>query len=306
MKKILCPGEALIDLFGVEGKPLVDTIKFEKKAGGAPANAAGAMAKFGVASYFAGSVGNDPYGHFLKREMDKYHIDTTYLQLLDQHFTSFAHVSIDETGERDFIFNRGADAQFTLQDIDLEKFDGFHFASATAFLGNHLNEAYDQILEYASNHNKFISFDANYRDALFGSNQEVFIQKCKMYIEKAHLIKLSEEELLLISGITDVTEAGTSLSLTTAGYIVVTLGSEGSILFYNGKHVHIPTIKVDKVIDTTGAGDAFIGCLVAQAINVTQLNCETLIPLIATASKVGALTTAKIGALESIPDQSCI
>lgn len=301
MKKILCPGEALIDLFGVEGKPLKDTTMFEKKAGGAPANAAGAIAKFGVESYFLGTVGNDPYGHFLQQEMNKYKINTNYMQISDEYFTTFAHVSIDANGERDFIFNRGADAKLKIDDLQLDTFDGFHFASATAFLGDDLNKAYDQILQYAHQEKKFISFDANYRDALFEDNKQMFVEKCLEYIKLASIIKLSEEELQLIAGEQDLIIAGTKLAATTNGYLVVTLGSEGSILFDKNGYKQIESIKVDKVVDTTGAGDAFIGSLVAQAIQANELDKEAIIDMIRVASKVGAITTTKIGALSSIP-----
>ncbi len=199
MTKILCPGEALIDLFGTERKNLVDATTFEKKAGGAPANAAGAMIKFGIDAYFLGTVGNDPFGSFLITELEKYNINTKYIQRSNSEFTTFAFVSIDQNGERDFVFNRGADAKLDLTNIDLSQFDGFHFASATAFLGDQLNQSYDQILEYAVANHKFISFDANYRDALFDDKQPLFIEKSLEYIAKANLIKLSLEELQLIT-----------------------------------------------------------------------------------------------------------
>lgn len=81
MKKILCPGEALIDLFGVESKSLKECTIFEKKAGGAPANAAYMMKQYGVESYFAGTVGNDPFGHFLKDHLVDIGINTKYMQM---------------------------------------------------------------------------------------------------------------------------------------------------------------------------------------------------------------------------------
>lgn len=297
MKKILCPGEALIDLFGVERKPIKDTIKFEKKAGGAPANAASVMTIFGIDAYFCGTVGDDPFGYFLKDKLDEYKINTKYMKFSKEAFTSFAYVSIDEDGERDFIFNRGADKQLDISDVDLSTFDGFHFASATAFLGDELNRSYDKILEFAKDNNKFISFDANYRDALFKNDQKKYVDKCLEYIKYATISKLSEEELALVSKSDDLLVGGSNLSKLTQGIIVVTLGSSGSIVFQHGEHKRFSTERVDEVVDTTGAGDAFIGGLVAQLLMLENSSLDTIDTPITVASKLGALATMNVGAL---------
>lgn len=139
------------------------------------------MKQHGVESYFAGTVGNDPFGSFLKDYLNEVGINTKYMQMTSELFTTFAYVSIDESGERDFIFNRGADSKLDLSNINLTEFDGFHFSSATAFLGEELNRAYDTILVYAVANNKFISFDANYRDPLIVDEQD-FITKCNQYM----------------------------------------------------------------------------------------------------------------------------
>lgn len=217
MKKILCPGEALIDLFGVETKSLTEYTTFEKSRG-APVNAAYMMKQYGVESYFAGTVGNNPFGSFLKDYLNEVGINTKYMQMTSELFTTFAYVSIDESGERDFIFNRGADSKLDLSNIDLTEFDGFHFSSATAFLGEELNRAYYTILVYAVANNKFISFDANYRDPLIGDEQD-FITKCNQYMQVAEIVKLSEEELYLIVDNSDLEQAGKQISNTMNGYL---------------------------------------------------------------------------------------
>ncbi len=302
MKKILCPGEALIDFVAVEA----DCTDFIKKAGGAPANAAGAMRKFGVQSYFAGSVGQDPFGQFLSQEMTKYGINIEYLQELSNELTSFVYVSIDESGERDFVFNRGADQNFTIELPKIGEFAGIHFASATAFLGGELEKTYYNLLEWAKENNLLISFDANYREALFGDKQERFINACQEFIAKSNIVKLSEEEACLISGINDLNQAAWEISKLGCDYLIITLGAKGSLLTYKSKQLVIDSIKLEQVVDTTGAGDAFIGALVAQAINDQNLSFETMKEYIEVANKIGALTTTKYGALASIPSLEAV
>lgn len=301
MKRILCPGEALIDFVAVEQNQLIDSETFIKKAGGAPANAAGAMAKLGVESAFIGTVGNDPFGHFLKREMDKHQIDTSNVQMDDDNFTTFAYVSIDQDGERDFIFNRGADAKLTIDHSIIEKYDGVHFASATAFLGDTLEASYFELLNLAKEQNKLISFDANYRDALFSGKEKIFIKKCKDFISQANIVKLSEEEAHLISGKEDLDEAINIITALGCDYLIVTLGAAGARLVTRESDEIIPSIKVDNVVDTTGAGDAFIGAVVASAIKEEALDFKKMKAIIKLANKVGAITITNYGALESIP-----
>lgn len=299
MYKILCPGEALID-FVSTGEPSLELAKqFEKKAGGAPANAAAAMSKLGVYSYFVGSVGNDPFGKFLKNSMELNDINTRLVQEVPE-FTTFAYVSLDHNGERDFIFNRGADKYCSYEKNKYIDFDGYHFASATAFLGGELEETYLKLLNLALENKKLITFDPNYREALFSDKLTKFINSSKFFVSKSHIVKVSEEEALLISGESDVVKAGKSLIGLGCQYLLITLGKNGTMLFTQTDVAKIESIEVS-TIDTTGAGDAFIGTVVARAVKEKKLSFDKMKDIVFEANVVGALTTTNFGALESIP-----
>lgn len=173
MKKVLCPGEALIDFISMEtGKKLKETSGFIKKAGGAPANVAAAISKLGAEAYFCGTVGDDAFGEFLEETLTSNGINTELMFKLKKP-TTFAFVSLMDDGDRDFEFSRNADECLTFEMIKdkLEDFDLYHFGSATAFLGGDLKETYFKLKQYAKENNKLISFDANYRDSLFGNNK---------------------------------------------------------------------------------------------------------------------------------------
>ncbi|MFR8734772.1 MAG: PfkB family carbohydrate kinase, partial [Clostridium perfringens] len=77
MKKVICPGEALIDFISMDvSKSLKETSGFLKKAGGAPANVAAAISKLGAEAYFCGTVGNDAFGNFLEDTLKRNNINT--------------------------------------------------------------------------------------------------------------------------------------------------------------------------------------------------------------------------------------
>ena len=298
MKKVICPGEALIDFVSMDiGKTLKATDGFIKKAGGAPANVAAAISKLGAEAYFCGTVGDDAFGGFLEDTLNNNNINTELLFKIKNN-TTFAFVSLMENGERDFEFARDADECLTFDMISdrLEEFDLYHFGSATAFMGGNLKDTYFKLKEYAKSNNK-ISFDANYRESLFGNNKEEFIKCCKEFIVDSNIVKLSEEEAKLISGIEDIKEASQYIVNLGCENLMVTLGKEGTLLSNREKQILIKTKEV-KMKDATGAGDAFIGAVIAQILNEPGKSMEKIVEM---ANLVGGITTTKLGALESIP-----
>lgn len=299
MKKVICPGEALIDFVSMDiGKTLKATDGFIKKAGGAPANVAAAISKLGAEAYFCGTVGDYAFGGFLEDTLNNNNINTELLFKIKNN-TTFAFVSLMENGERDFEFARDADECLTFDMISdrLEEFDLYHFGSATAFMGGNLKDTYFKLKEYAKSNNKIISFDANYRESLFGNNKEEFIKCCKEFIVDSNIVKLSEEEAKLISGIEDIKEASQYIVNLGCENLMVTLGKEGTLLSNREKQILIKTKEV-KMKDATGAGDAFIGAVIAQILNEPGKSMEKIVEM---ANLVGGITTTKLGALESIP-----
>ena len=308
MAKVICPGEVLIDFISLEnGKKLVDVEKFQKKAGGAPANVATALVKLGASAEFVGAVGKDSFGRFLIETLNRYEVGTSQV-IEDEHLgTTIAYVSIDENGERDFEFMRGADGNISPQQIDFNAFKDckiIHLGSATALLGAQLYEVYQAFIEFSNQHDKFISFDPNYRDALYHDKQELFVKHCKEVIKHVDLIKVSEEEGQIITGESDHHQMIAALHDLGAKIVTLTLGKEGSLVSIENTH-KVESIAV-KMVDSTGAGDAFIGALLSQIANLEQPKVilkdeKMLVDFTKNANKVGALTTTKLGALDSIP-----
>ncbi|MEP2238750.1 MAG: carbohydrate kinase [Maribacter sp.] len=307
MKKVFCIGELLIDFVAEnQGKDLSKAKEFSKKAGGAPANVACAISKLGGDSLFVGAVGDDPFGTFLLRILENEKVDISFAQKCDT-FTTLAFVSIDEDGERDFVFSRGADKELTYDSSLKSNFENniIHFGAATALLGGALEETYNRYLFDGLTKNAFISFDPNYRVDLWKNKEDVFIRKCHAFIEKSHLCKFSLEEAQLLSGKDKLEDACQFFHEMGTQVIVVTLGSEGTLLSTKDFYKTIPSIKVTPK-DTTGAGDAFIGCLLQQLTEHSKIedvlvNEYLLSNMVSRANKAGAITTENFGAIQSLP-----
>lgn len=305
--RILCVGEALIDMICTDrGTSLAEGQHFLKKAGGAPANVAAAIAALGGAVDLAAKVGADPFGDHLVKVMESFGVGTQHMLKDAGHFTTFAFVSLMENGERDFYFNRGADGQLRPQDletIDLDHFAIVHFGSATAFLPGPLQAAYQGLLQKCLQRNLFISFDPNYRHLLFQANTQSFIDQSWHYLKSCHFFKVSDEEALMLTGTATVADAAQTLLQKTAAVFAITLGKEGTLLGLNGTAIRVPSIAVAPV-DTTGAGDAFTGAVLFQISKknrnqMRSLDATEWKQIVLNANKAGARTCEYMGAMEA-------
>ncbi|MDI9337405.1 MAG: carbohydrate kinase [Alphaproteobacteria bacterium] len=307
MKKIFCIGEALIDMMCTDRNvSLKEGVNFIKKCGGAPTNVSIALKALGGDIQLAAVVGNDPFGDFIFQTLEDFNLDTTYIFKHNDKFTTIAYVSLQANGERDFYFQRGADGFVRIrdiQDINFSKFDIFHFGSATAFLEADLYYTYLYLFNLAVKENKFICFDPNYRDLLFGNHKEHFITQSLAFIEKAHFVKLSEAEALLIAQKNSLDESIAYFIKITKATFVITLGKEGSILVFGGRNYKIPSVEV-QCIDSTGAGDAFVAAMLYQVQNLKSdikhdLDLKLWLQFVENANKIAAKSCEYLGAIEA-------
>ena len=307
MNKILCIGEALIDMICTDkGSALSDGDNFLKKPGGAPTNVAAAIAALGGDAWLAAKVGMDPFGKHLIDVMQHFGVSTKFVVEDKKHFTTFAFVSLLKNGERDFYFNRGADGELTRDEVDIIDLTDFpiaHFGSATAFLPGALQIAYQMLLQKALFRNLYISFDPNYRHLLFKDNKQSFIDQSWNFLSVCHFFKVSDEESLLLTGRNNVADAAADFIEKTNAVFAITLGKEGTLLGLNGSTTIIPSIPV-QAVDTTGAGDAFVGAVLYQLSNYTKAEIENIEiknwqKIITNANKAGARTCEYVGAMEA-------
>jgi fructokinase len=305
--KILCIGEALIDMICTDkGKSLSDGQNFLKKAGGAPTNVAAAIAALGGSVELAAKVGADPFGKHLIDVMQSFGVATKWVLQDEHYFTTFAFVSLMDNGERDFYFNRGADGQLSrkeVEHINLDEFSIVHFGSATGFLPGPLQAAYQGLMQKSLQKNIFISFDPNYRHLLFKTNKKSFVDQSWNFLNSCHFFKLSDEEAMLITGKLTIKDAASELLEKTNAVFAITLGREGTMLGFENSTEIIESISV-KPVDTTGAGDAFVGAVLYQLSDKTlgeiqSLTREQWTHIVYNANKAGARTCEYMGAMEA-------
>ena len=293
-------GEILVDIFeDNNGRHILP--------GGAPFNVASNATLYTPSVYFVGAVGNDENGKLLRKTAESKSFKYLNIKVLDNSFTSEAIVTLKD-GERDFRFNRdgGADYQLSLDDIDfslIKKGDIIHIGSLLLSYERGAKFYKDLVKKIRTLNDVKISFDINFRSDIFSSIEtakKVFIDALK----EADILKFSIDELYLLSEEKSLEKALEKLVNDTQ-IAVITLGSEGSIL-YKDRRIHkIASIPV-KSIDTTGAGDAFYSYFLASLINHPEfVNDDILIQkYLFRANIVGAIATLKKGAINVAPNES--
>ncbi|OZM58660.1 carbohydrate kinase [Lottiidibacillus patelloidae] len=310
MFDVVALGEILID-FTPHGNSKNGGHLFEQNPGGAPANVLAALSKQNYKTAFIGKVGQDEFGDFLKQTLDNSNIDSKALIMTKEANTTLAFVHLENNGERSFSFyrNPGADMMLRKDEINktiIEKTKIFHFGSIS-MTHEPVASATIAALKVAKENNVIISFDPNLRPALW-SNLEHAKKMIQTGLTYTDIVKVSEEELQFLTGTTDLSN-GTEKIIKEFDitFLCVTLGEKGCFYRYKGTEGSVNGFEVS-VKDTTGAGDAFLGGLLAQilscldeGIGLSELNESKLIDIVTFANAVGALSTTKMGAIPSMP-----
>lgn len=290
---ILSIGEILADMVGekVDG-----TLTFKSFCGGAPFNVAVNAKNAGASVGFLGRVGKDPIGKFLIDEAGKAKLDNLDIQIDEERNTTLAFVTLND-GERDFAFYRHDTADFNV-DIDSVDFGSYKDLKIVHLGSLMLSEENGKILaqkvvDKARAVGAKVSFDLNFRMDIYKDFNDA-LSAFKPFVDQADIIKFSDDELRDYTGLADVIKGIESIYRKDT-LVVVTLGSKGSLYYINGEYGTVETVKV-KPIDTTGAGDAFFGTLLANIEN-EKLTKESIEKALVKANKAGAETTQFLGAI---------
>ena len=307
MTDITAVGEILIDLTqsGVNelGIPV-----FAANPGGAPANLAVAAARLGASSAFIGKVGTDSFGTFLRNTLVENGVDVSGM-VTDLHSrTTLAVVALDKQGERTFSFyrNPSADVNLSVQEISEDQLKNtkfLHFGSVS-LTTDPARSATLYAAETAKKHGALISYDPNYRASLW-SDEETAIAMMKQPLPMVDILKVSDEELPLLTGTEDLEEGSAILAAYGIRLVLVTLGANGAYYRLGEKTGRVPGVKV-KVGDTNGAGDTFFGAALAQLSRYEKLEDvteEELKSIVTVSNKAAALTTSRHGAIPAMPSR---
>jgi len=264
------------------------------------------LSKLGGTGAFIGMVGDDQFGIFLKNTLEASHINVTGIVTTDEVATTLAFVHLNEKGDRSFSFyrNPGADIMLRPEQVKFDLIDRskiFHFGSLS-FTSEPSRSATKAALKYAREKGKIISFDPNWRSALW-KDEETAREQMTFGIKNADIVKLSDMELEFITGTKDKEEGTQAIRNMGVKVVLVTLGPAGCYYRFGDSVGRLDTYDTN-VVDTTGSGDAFTGAFLYEVSRQGTLNdksTQTIYEMIDKANAAGALCATKKGAIPAMP-----
>lgn len=305
MVDIVALGELLID-FTPAGKSAANNELFECNPGGSVANFAVSATKLGAKTSFIGQVGQDQFGRFLQQTLRDYDVDIRGLILTPDYMTTLAFVHLFPDGDRDFSFYRknGADAFLHAKDVDLSLIDeakALHFSSLS-LVNETCTEATWTAVQHAREKGAIVTYDPNWRPSLW-DNEDACKAGMQSGLPRADVVKVSEEELVYLTGLEDNIEAGKVVLAMGPRLVIETCGGEGSRYHCAKGSEAVPGFKV-KAVDATGAGDACFGAIVSgllrEEIDLDDIDTERLKEIMRFANAAAAMSVTGRGGMPSL------
>jgi fructokinase len=301
-------GELLVDMTATFE---FDGIKYLPNSGGAPANFLAMTEILGANTAFVGKVGDDYFGHKLVGTLEEIGIDTSFVLKDGKYPTTLAFVHLD-SGESSFSFyrNQTADVMLDESEIDysiLDETKAIYFGSL-AFTTNPIKNAVDKFIFLAKEKKVLVFFDPNYRPSLWKNKHEA-IKEIMTRLEFADILKLSEEELFLITESEDYKTALEEFDKYDISLILVTRGSNSTIYKYKDEVGEIATYKAN-MLDSTGAGDAFFGSVAQQILcadkDICDFSMDEIKDIIDVANLIASICIENYGGIPSLPNKEVV
>ena len=306
MKDVVAIGELLIDFAPVStddaGYP---TLKAQP--GGAPGTFLAALQKYGCTTALMGKVGEDAFGNLLVNTLDTLGISTKGIVKDPSVFTTLAFVTLDATGNREFSFARkpGADTRLRVEELDTALLDSckvLHFGTLS-LTGEPARSATKAAVAYAKEHGKLISFDPNLRKPLW-PNDEVAKEQIEWSLHQADIVKISDEEIEFLWGISPEEGAQKLLREYGVRLVYATLGPKGCHFANAQGYGKVASPTGIHVVDTTGAGDIFGGSAMSQFLRLNkapeELTVEEMRAVTRFACCAASLSTQTHGGIVSV------
>ncbi len=303
---VIALGELLID-FTENGLSNQGNPTFEANPGGAPCNVLAMLAKLNRTVAFIGKVGADAFGYQLKQALVEVGIDTQALKYDEKVHTTLAIVQTLADGDRDFSFYRkpGADMMLNKEEVTEELIKSakvFHFGTLSMTDDNN-REATKYALDVAKQNGLLISFDPNIRMPLWDSLEKLRAQM-EYGMHYCDVLKISDDEIEWFTGKTDYVDAAKYLAETyDIQFVLVSLGKKGSLAYYKDSVVYADAFVLENTIETTGAGDTFMACMLHGILShdFETLSTKAIKEMLEFANAAAALITTKKGALRVMP-----
>jgi fructokinase len=302
--KIVTMGEVVSDIYRDESESDVE-LPFTARPGGAPANVAVAAARLGSEAAFIGSVGEDLFGDFILRALEAEDVDTSAVRRCEPPTrTSLAFVEVTADGDRSFTFYRSdpaADELLSAEDVSREVLSGASFVNfgSIPLIKEPSRSAIHRAADLAEELDVPLAFDVNFREHLWKS-PEAAREAADPLLDRSRIIKMGDDELSPMLGTEDPQEAAEILLGRGATLALISLGPDGAFYATREFSDHVLAFEVDKIVDATGAGDAFLAATLTY-LSERAWNQENVREATRRGTVAGAIACTAYGAMSALP-----
>ena len=310
-KKILGIGNAIVDVFVKvddnflsnnnlikgsmkliqieEFENLKNIIKIEKiEAGGSVANTMAGIAYLNGNSFFIGKISSDKFGKIYKESLEKINVNFSYIEKNENLATGASIIFITPDSERTMCTYLGISSKLSAEDIN----EHYIKDSKLIFLEGYLwdkgttEEMFKKIINLAKKNNIKIAMSLS---DIFCVNRH-----------REDFIKLLQDDLDILFGNENEINALTNKKSLFEGIkelqklnklIIITRGEKGSLAILKNEIINCDSIKVDKILDLTGAGDLFASGFLKEYLDKSNIK-----KCLQTGSELAAKIIQKIGA----------
>jgi len=300
MAKILLIGEPMALLIADTIGSLEDVPSFTRKLAGAEVNVCIGLTRLGHDATYVTRLGRDPFGNYIVKTLDQEGISTDFITLDDEYLTGMMLKGKVETGDPHIAYYRKGSAASKMTPeqidaIDLSAFDLIHITGILPALSKECLAATTHLMERAKKAKITVSFDPNLRPALW-ENKEVMITTINNLAKLADIVLPGIEEGIILTGSDDPAQIADFYQNLGAKQVVVKLGADGAYARDGKTSTVIPGYKVEKVIDTVGAGDGFATGIISGIVEGLPLNEATH-----RANAIGSIQVQHPGDNEGLP-----
>ena len=303
---VVALGELLID-FTENGTSGQGNPVYEANPGGAPCNVLSMLNRLGHQTAFLGKVGNDIFGRQLRSTVESAGINVEGLLTDEDVRTTLACVETKPDGDRDFSFyrNPGADMMLREEEVRDDIIAAgkiFHFGTLS-MTNEPVRSATKHAIAVAKENGALISFDPNIREPLWKDMEEAKEQTA-YGLSVCDILKISDNEIQWFSGKEDYTEGIRMLQQTyQIPLILLSMGRDGSRVYYKNMIVEVPAFLQKNTIETTGAGDTFGACCLHYILQygLMELTEQQLKDMLTFANAAASIITTRKGALRVMP-----
>lgn len=287
-------------LFIADEEGTLDNVsKFTKALAGAEANVAIGLSRLGHTVKYITRLGNDPFGKYIYNKLLEEKIDVSSVKFTDEYPTGFMLKSKTSKGDPDiFYFRKGSAAShMTPHDIDCDasQINHIHITGITAALSKDTLDTVYRMIQIGKENGIKISFDPNIRKSLWKSEDEM-VATLNEIAFNCDIVMPGIKEGLILTGTDDVDSIADFYLKRGVEAVIIKIGDKGAYVKTKDESFIVEGYKVEKVVDTVGAGDGF-----ATGVISGLLEGLTLKDAVKRGNAIGAIIIMSPGDNDGLP-----